>query len=170
MLPAVKRLLALDPPRGTVALTKDQDWLVIMRATDLLEKLAHEHPEWVEPYKEVFLSLANSDKWEIRLQVVRALPLFNWRHRERRRVVEILLRDVDHPQTFVKPWALDGLATLAAKDKALMPVVRRSLAQFQRSGSKALATRAEHIKRRLGEAGQGRTSNVLRRPSRKTRT
>jgi hypothetical protein len=53
----------LDRVSELVALTKDQDWLVVMRATDLLEKLAHEHPEWVEPYKEVFLSeLADSDK------------------------------------------------------------------------------------------------------------
>ncbi len=40
---------------------------------DLLEKVAHEHPEWVAPYKKVFIGpLAESDKWEIRLQIVRA--------------------------------------------------------------------------------------------------
>jgi hypothetical protein len=61
--------LRADPARISelLALTKDQDWLVVMRATDLLEKLAHERPEWVDPYKEIFLSeLADSDKWEIR--------------------------------------------------------------------------------------------------------
>jgi hypothetical protein len=148
-------LLRANPARVSelVALTKDEDWLVVMRATDLLEKLAHEHPEWVEPYKAIFLGeLADSDKWEIRLQIVRALPLFDWSDKERRRAVEILLRDVEHPQTFVKAWALDSLATLTSKHGALMPVVRRYLARFQRSGSKALETRAKHIRRRLDHA------------------
>jgi hypothetical protein len=151
--------LRADPARiaELLALTKDQDWLVVMRATDLLEKLAHERPEWVEPYKEIFLSkLADSDKWEIRLQIVRALPIFDWRDKDRQRAVEILLRDIDHPQAFVKAWALDSLAAFAAKDRALMPVVRRCLAKFQRSGCKALATRAAHVKRRLGQARQHR--------------
>ena len=43
---------------------------------DLLEKLAHEHADWVQPHKRLFIGpLADSDQWEIRLQVVRALPL-----------------------------------------------------------------------------------------------
>ena len=56
-------------------LAEDDDWLVSMRAMDLLEKLAHEHPERVEPYKRLFIgALADTDKWEIQLQIVRALP------------------------------------------------------------------------------------------------
>jgi hypothetical protein len=133
-----------------VALTQDDDWLVSMRATDLIDKLAHEYPEWVEPYRRILIGpLADSDKWEIRLQVVRALPLFKWTAPERRRAVAILLRDVDHPQTFVKAWALDGLAAFAEDDPALLPLVRRRLRQFERSGSKALAARAKHIRARL---------------------
>jgi hypothetical protein len=142
-----------------------------MRAVDLLEKLSYEHPDWIEPYKRLFIGdLADSDKWEIRLQIVRALPLFNWSRSERRRVVEILRRDIKHPQTFVKAWALDSLATFAATDATLMPVVRRWLARFERSGRKALATRAKHVRRQLGDLRQGRTPKVLRRPSLKTRT
>jgi hypothetical protein len=33
------------------SLAEDGDWLVSMRAMDLLEKLAHEHPDWVQPHK-----------------------------------------------------------------------------------------------------------------------
>ena len=57
------------------------------RALDLLEKLAHEHADWIEPYKTIFIGpLAKSDKWEIRLQIVRALPLFQWTPAQARRV------------------------------------------------------------------------------------
>jgi HEAT repeat protein len=132
------------------ALAKDEDWLVSLRALDLLEKLAGEHPEWVEPHRRVFIgALADSDKWEVHLQVVRALPRFRWSRGERRRVLAILRRDVSHPQKFVRAWALDSLARFAETDAALAPIVARHLEELERSGSSALVTRARHIRERL---------------------
>src|SRR6185503_1914784 len=107
-------LIESNPGRVSelATLTGDADWLVSMRALDLLEKFAHDHPDWVQPHKQLFIGpLADSEKWEIRLQVVRALPLLTWTPRERKRVVEILRRDLEHPQKFVRAWALDSLAT-----------------------------------------------------------
>jgi hypothetical protein len=135
-------------------LAGDRDWLVAMRAMDLLEKLAHQHPDWVRPHKRLFIGpLADSESWEIRLQIVRALPLLSWTARERKRVIEILRRDLEHPQKFVRAWALDSLATFAGQDRGLMPVVLQSLEELERSGSKALSTRARHIRARLGRGG-----------------
>jgi hypothetical protein len=132
------------------SLAENRDWLVSMRAIDLLEKIAHEHPDWVQPHKKLFIGrLADSDKWEIQLQIVRSLPLLGWTARERRRVIQILRRNVEHPQKFVRAWALDSLATLAERDPGLVPVVKRGLEDFERSGSKALQTRAKHIRERL---------------------
>jgi hypothetical protein len=135
------------------ALTADEDWLVVQRAIDLLEKFAHEHPEWIEPYKKVFIgSLADSDKWEIRLQIVRALPLFRWTPAQLKRVEEILTANVSFPQTFVRAWALDGLATLSVRRPRLAPLVLRQLAAFEQSPSKALQARARKIRERLVRA------------------
>jgi hypothetical protein len=132
-------------------LVDDEDWLVSQRALDLLEKLAHDHLDWVEPYKHVFIGpLALSDKWEIRLQIVRALPLFAWKSEDLRRVKIILVENAGYPQTFVKAWALDSLATLAKDDRKLLPVVRRTLTAFERSTSKALQARARRIRERIG--------------------
>ena len=130
----VRALIERRPPRlkELAALTTDDDWLVTQRALDLLEKFAHEHPEWVEPYKKVFIgSLAESDKWEIRLQVVRALPLFRWTPTQMRRVEAILTANVSFPQTFVRAWALDGLATLSVRRPRLASLVMRQLAAFE---------------------------------------
>jgi hypothetical protein len=136
-----------------VELTNDADGLVSQRALDLLEKIAHDHVEWVEPHKQVFLGpCAGSDKWEIRLQIVRALPLFKWDRKDLGRVKGILLENVEHPQTFVKAWALDSLATFAAKDARLMPAVRAHLDEFEQSGGKALQARARKIRQRLENA------------------
>lgn len=139
-------------------LAEDRDWLVSMRAMDLLEKFAHEHPDWVQPHKRLFVGpLADSEHWEIRLQIVRALPLLSWTARERKRVIEILRRDIDHPRKFVRAWALDSLETFARGDRALLLVVLRGLSSFERSGSQALKARARHIRRRIGE-GRARAS------------
>jgi hypothetical protein len=148
----VRPLIEHDPSLVTelAALTADEDWLVAQRALDLLEKLAHTHADWIAPHKKIFIGpLADSDKWEIRLQIVRGLPLFHWSPAQARRVEEILLENVAFPQTFVRAWALDGLATLAERKVTLMPIVLRHLRAFERSPSKALQARAKQIRARL---------------------
>jgi HEAT repeat protein len=140
------------------ALAQDADWLVSLRAMDLLEKLAHEHPEWVDPFRTLFIGpLADSEKWEVRLQVVRALPLFAWSPEEKRRAIEILLREAEHPQTFVRAWAVDSLASFAEKNSELKPKLRQHLRELEESGSKALLTRARKIRSRLESRGDSRT-------------
>jgi hypothetical protein len=141
-----------DPARVAelAALIEDADWLVSLRALDLLEKLAHDHPAWVEPYKSAFIGpVAESDQWERHLQIVRALPCFAWTGRPRARVRQILMRDLEHPQLFVRAWALDSLARFAEDDAALMPVVRRYIGRFARSRRPSLVARARAIRRRL---------------------
>jgi len=138
------------------ALTEDSDWLVAQRALDLMEKLAREHPDWIEPHKTVFIGpLANSDKWEIRLQIVRALPLFRWTGAQSKRVEAILVENVEFPQTFVRAWALDSLATLSARRPRLRPTVERHLRSFERGSSKALRARARNIRARLTTKPKG---------------
>jgi hypothetical protein len=140
------------------ALTGDSDPLVVQRALDLLEKLAHDHPDWIRPHKRIFIGpLSADDRWEIRLQIVRALPLFRWTPSERRRVLAILRENAAYPQTFVRAWALDSLSTFAVDDASLRSDVRRHLRAFDASGSKALAARARHIRARLGMTSSSRS-------------
>lgn len=141
-----------DPARvaDLLVLTRDTDPLVVERAADLLEKLARAHVDWIEPHKDIFLGpLASSDRWEVRLQVVRALPLFAWKGRDRARAVRVLRANVAHPQLFVRAWALDGLATMAGANAALRAEVRRHMRAFERSGKKSLIARARQIRARL---------------------
>jgi hypothetical protein len=132
------------------ALTTDADWLVVQRALDLLEKAAHANASSVEPFKKIFIGpLADSDKWEIRLQIVRALPLFRWTPAQQKRVESILAENVSFPQTFVRAWALDGLATFAERRPALQRTVTHYLREFEQSSSKALQARARNIRLRI---------------------
>jgi len=148
-----RELVGAKPARVAelASLTSDDDWLVSMRALDLLEKIAHDQVGLVQPYKQAFLGpLADSDKWEIRLQIVRALPLLQWTADERTRAIQILRENVAYPQTFVRAWALDSLAMFAGSDRFLRPVVERYLRQFEQSESKALQARARKIRERAG--------------------
>ena len=150
----VRSLVEHDPSLvgDLAALTADEDWLVAERALDLLEKLAHDHPDWIAPHKKVFIGpLADSDKWEIRLQIVRAVPLFRWSPAQARRVEQILLENVRFPQIFVRAWALDGLATLSERRVRLRPIVQQQLRAFEQSQSKALQARAKQIRARPGK-------------------
>ena len=146
----VRAIVEQDPARvrELASLTDDEDWLVAQRAVDLLEKLAHDHADWIEPYKKIFIGpLADSDKWEVRLQIVRALPLFRWTPSQMKRVEAILLENVAFPQTFVRAWALNSLAMLAGRRKRLAPIVERYLYEFENSSSAALRARARNIRR-----------------------
>ena len=146
-----RSLIEREPARVAelAALAGDENWLIVQRVLDLLEKLAHDHAEWIEPHKKLFIGpLAESDKWEIRLQIVRALPLFRWTPAQSKRVEAILLENVAFPQTFVRAWALDSLATLSERRAKLTPLVERYLREFERSPSKALQARARNIRAR----------------------
>ena len=133
-----------------VALADSDDWLITLRALDLLEKIARDHPDWIEPHKEIFIGhLASSDKWEVRLQIVRAVSLFHWTGEHLERAKAILLENILYPQTFVQAWALDSLASVARTETELMPLVRKHLRAFEASEKKALQARARKIRERL---------------------
>jgi len=154
----VRMLVEQDPEliADLVALTRDEDWLVVQRSVDLLEKLAHEHPDWIAPHRRVFIGpLAEREQWEIRLQIVRALPLFRWTPKQAIRVRKILTENVEFPQTFVRAWALDGLARLAERDPSLRSLVRRKVVEFEQSSSKTLQARARQIRERLSQPTTG---------------
>lgn len=136
-----------------VKLTRDADWLIAMRALDVFEKLARANPALVRRHKRILIGpLADREQWEVRLQIVRALPLFEWSPAERARAIAILRRDVRHPQTFVRAWALDGLASFALTSPSLRAEVERQLKRFERSGKRALIARARRIRARTASS------------------
>jgi len=144
-----------------VPLVDDSDWLVVMRAVDLMEKLAHQHPERIQPHRKLFIGrLAEHPSWEIRLQIARALPLLRWTPAERKRAVAILLGYAAHPQKFVKAWSVNSLSRLAVDDASLMRVVEGLIGDLEQSASPALRSRARQIRSRL------RTASTATTPSR----
>jgi hypothetical protein len=90
--------------------------------------------------------------WQVRLQVVRALPLFRWSRRERRRALAILERELAHPRTLVRASAVEALAWLAAGDPALRQRIERALDELERSRRASVIAQVHRVRQRLGEA------------------
>lgn len=132
------------------ALVDDENPLVAQRALDLLEKFARSHNALVVPHKGHFIGpLADSDRWEVRLQAVRGIPAFRWRGAQAERARQIIVESLRFPQNFVQAWAVDGLARMAERDKSLQPLLRRTLSEFERSGKRSLQARVRQIRLRL---------------------
>jgi hypothetical protein len=132
------------------------DPLVSMRALNLLERLTRQHPGRRTRYRNVLIGpLAESEDWEIRLRVVRLLPLFDWKPDELTRVHSILRQGARHRQRTVWTSALESLAAMAMKDPGLLGTVRRHLHEIASSAKgpdlvriRAIRTRLDRRKRR----------------------
>jgi HEAT repeat protein len=133
-------------------LTTDPDPLVASRSLDVLEKLVHEVPEWVEPHRMVFLHNVDHEYWEARLQCARAIPLLNWNPNERIKLIKSLRQRIDDDQKFVRCWALDSFAQLVGDDTDLREELDRHLASFLNSGVPSMVARARAIVKRMTRA------------------
>jgi hypothetical protein len=130
------RALVEQEPRlvaELAALAGDDDWLVSVRALDLLEKIRAPAPR-LESSRTASCSSARSptaNSGRSTCRIVRTLPLLEWTPTERRASSRFLRRDLQHPQLFVQAWALDSLATFSLRDRSLAPTVQAALTRFE---------------------------------------
>ncbi len=130
-------------------LTADPDPLVASRSLDVLEKLVHKVPEWIEPHRMVFLHNTTHPYWEARLQCVRAIPLLKWNLFERLQVIMSLRQRIVDEQKFVRCWALDSFAQLAGDDPELNRELAQHVERFMSSGVPSMTARAKAIVKRM---------------------
>ena len=149
----VRDLVRHEPSRvrELVAVLEGDDAFAQMRALDLLEKLARENREWVEPCKGEFLrGWDRSDIWENRLATVRALGLFEWSGADLESALSILRRLIDDEQKFVKAWALDSFALISLGHPELKEEAVGYVMEALGSGAKSVQARARSTAKRLG--------------------
>ena len=118
-------------------------------AYETLERLAHRSPELVSPHRMCLLrSDAISGPWEVRLQMVRALPLLHWTQLEEGRVLEILRHNARDPNAFVSCWATDAFSRIAAYRPDLGAEAELLVAELEHSQHRSHQARARAIRRR----------------------
>ena len=132
-----------------VAALRSADPVVPLRAADTLEKLAREHPAWLQPYRARLLrDAARTTDPGVRWNVVSLLPTLTWSPRARAGLAERLAGWCrDDPSVIVRASALEALVRLTAGDARLRPTADALLRDALSAASPALRARARRLAR-----------------------
>ena len=122
------------------------DPVVRMRAADAVEKITARHPEYLQPFKSQLIHhVARSDQQEVRWHVAQMFSRLNLTPKERRVVVETLIRFLDDRSRIVKTFSMQALADIAQQEPTLRTPVVRLLATLTRTGSPAMKSRGRRL-------------------------
>lgn len=121
--------------------------LVRMRASDALEKVSRERPEWLRPIRAELLTLAGETReQEVRWHLAQLLPRLGLRRTQRQRLVWILRGYLRDPSAIVRVSALQALVELSSRDRTLERLVRRQLRRALTRGTPAERARARQLR------------------------
>ena len=120
--------------------------ILLMRASDAIEKISRHRPEWLAPYKLEFLGLAGgTDQIEVRWHMAQILPRLPLTPRERIVAIDILFDYLKDRSSIVKTHAMQGLADFAAHDLKLKPRILPLLEELTQIGTAAMRARGRKL-------------------------
>ncbi|MDH3220398.1 MAG: hypothetical protein OEO19_12775 [Gammaproteobacteria bacterium] len=119
---------------------------VRMRASDALEKITREFPEWLGPYKNRIIDeIANIDQKEVRWHAAQVMPRLPLTKKDRKKVYEILQSYLKDESSIVKTFAMQALTDIAMQDRYYLTRVRRQINDLSKSGSPAMKSRGRKL-------------------------
>jgi len=128
----------------------NDDPLIRMRAADAAEKIAVQHPDYLEPHKTVLIDrVAAIDQREVRWHVAQILPRLALNEGERRRVVEILFGYLEDRSRIVQVNAMQALADLAQDDEVLRQSVLEAVSVLTETGGASVRSRGRRLLEQL---------------------
>jgi hypothetical protein len=120
--------------------------ILLMRASDAMEKISRQRPEWLAPHKLDFLGLAGgTDQIEVRWHMAQILPRLPLTPRERIVAIDILFDYLKDRSSIVKTHAMQGLADFAARDPKLKSKILPLLAELTEIGTAAMRARGRKL-------------------------
>ena len=120
--------------------------ILLMRASDAIEKISRQRSEWLAPYKLEFLGLAGgTDQIEVRWHMAQILPRLPLTPRERIVAIDILFDYLKDRSSIVKTHAMQGLADFAAHDLKLKPRILPLLEELTQVGTAAMRARGRKL-------------------------
>jgi len=126
------------------------DPVIRMRSADAIEKIAAQHPDYLQPYKKRLLEqVAKIEQQEVRWHVAQMVPRLELSREERASIVEILLGYLTDKSSIVKTFSMQALVDLAENDTDLRRRVIPLLDELMRTGSPAMKTRGRKLLERL---------------------
>ena len=117
-----------------------------MRASDAVEKITRDHPEWLKPYKQQFLNtIANIDQKEVRWHVAQILPRFKLTKKEREKVYSLMMSFLTDKSSIVKTFAMQALTDIALQDKKYVNKVNLLICKLIKDGTPAMQSRGKKL-------------------------
>lgn len=127
-----------------------EDPVVRMRCADAVEKITVDYPDYLEPFRNQLLRLAESarDK-EVRWHMAQLIPRLRWNDGERQRAVAILDDYLSDESRIVKTFAMQALADLVVQDPRLRRFAVARIRALMETGSPAMKSRGRKLLARL---------------------
>jgi hypothetical protein len=124
-----------------------------MRAADALEKVSSKKPELLQPFKaQLMTQVSANPQQEVQWHVAQMFAYLDLNDDEQREVVAILYRYLDATQSnIVKVSALQTLAEIAHRNRALKPEIVARLQTEVAKGSAAIVSRGRKLLARLSK-------------------
>jgi hypothetical protein len=144
----VVKLVLSSPPifRDVVNAILSDHPGIRMRASDATEKITQIHPEWLIPYKKLFLStISKVSQQEVRWHTAQMLPRLALTKSERKKVFELLLIYLEDKSRIVKTSTMQALADIAIQDNTYFNQVHRILSSLIKKGSPAMKARGKKL-------------------------
>lgn len=117
-----------------------------MRASDAVEKITRDHPEWLKPYKKRFLNdIANIEQKEVRWHTAQILPRLNLTKLEREKVYKLMHEYLNDKSSIVRTFAMQALTDIALQENKYINEVRRLIEDLMRNGSPAMKSRGKKL-------------------------
>jgi hypothetical protein len=121
-----------------------------MRAADAIEKITAQRPEFLQPFKIKFLSVAaRSDQPEVRWHAALMIPRLALTAKQRAVAIDILFDYLRDHSSIVKTCAMQGLAALAGADSSLRAKIVPLLQELTEIGTPAMRARGRKLLQHL---------------------
>lgn len=119
---------------------------VRMRASDAVEKITRDNPEWLKAYKKQLLTkIAFINQKEVRWHTAQILPRLNLTKKERGKVYEIIQSYLKDESSIVKTFAMQALTDLAMQDCGYVNKVQSQVKRLMKEGSPAMKSRGQKL-------------------------
>jgi hypothetical protein len=120
--------------------------IIRMRASDAIEKVSLEHPEYLLPYKKHIMELAaNSEQKEVRWHMAQILPRLNLNHKEKIAVVNTLLTYLSSNSSIVNTFVMQAFADIAKTDEKLRQSLLVHVSELTNIGTPAMKARGRKL-------------------------
>ena len=131
-------------------LTSDEP-IIRMRSADVIEKVAKQHPEYLQPFKSQLINeISRIDQKEVQWHVAQMFAYLTIDQSERDTIMNILLTYLSQDTgAIVKTFSMQTLAIFAERYPDIRPEIIELIECLMKTGSPAIITRGNKLLSRL---------------------